>query len=206
MIIPVIIAHARDGWHFKKVCDYLDYPSEDFKVYSEGIVGSDELMGTIADMFRREGHEKGLILGRQEGQQEKSQEMLIKSLTLKCDHVGRCRILQQKQCRMLLGKQYRSLYRDRSTPTQSLEERFTEPDPLPGSVDPVSEMKHKLKTKAGKELYSKRKCTVEPVFGIIKAAMGFRQFLLRGLESVAGEWNFVCIAYNIKRLYALSAG
>lgn len=95
---------------------------------------------------------------------------------------------------------------DRQQHNLSLEERFTEPDPLPGSSDPVSVMKHKLKTKAGKALYAKRKCTVEPVFGIIKAAMGFRQFLLRGLESVTGEWNLVCIAYNMKRLYALSTG
>jgi len=65
-------------------------------------------------------------------------------------------------------------------------------------------MKHRLKTTAGKALYAKRKCSVEPVFGIIKAAMGFRQFLLRGLELVAGEWDLVCMAYNIKRLHALT--
>ena len=69
--------------------------------------------------------------------------------------------------------------------------------------DPVTEMRHRLKTMAGKAIYAKRKSTVETVFGIIKAAMGFRQFLLRGLDRVAGEWNLVCIAYNIKRLYAL---
>ena len=61
-----------------------------------------------------------------------------------------------------------------------------------------------MKTIAGRAAYAKRKSTVEPVFGIIKAVMGFRQFLLRGLESVAGEWDLVCIAYNIKRLYALT--
>ena len=65
-------------------------------------------------------------------------------------------------------------------------------------------MKHRLKTIAGKAVYNKRKCTVEPVFGIIKAAMGFRQFLLRGHDRVAGEWDLVCTAYNIKRLHALS--
>ena len=85
----------------------------------------------------------------------------------------------------------------------SLEDRFTEPDPLPPPTDPVTEMKHRLKTVTGKAIYAKRKSTVEPVFGIIKAAMGFRQFLLRGLELVAGEWNLVCLAYNIKRLHAL---
>ena len=84
------------------------------------------------------------------------------------------------------------------------EDRFTEPDPLTAPADPVTEMKHRLKTIAGKAVYAKRKSTVEPVFGIIKAAMGFRQFLLRGLDLVSGEWDLVCIAYNIKRLHALS--
>jgi transposase len=85
-----------------------------------------------------------------------------------------------------------------------LQDRFTEPEPLTGPEDPVTEMKHRLKTIAGKAVYAKRKCTVEPVFGIIKAAMGFRQFLLRGLDRVTGEWGLVCMAYNIKRLHALS--
>jgi hypothetical protein len=85
-----------------------------------------------------------------------------------------------------------------------LQDRFTDAEPLPGPTDPVTEMKHRLKTIAGKAVYANRKCTVEPVFGIIKAAMGFRQFLLRGLDRVAGEWDLVCIAYNIKRLHALS--
>lgn len=86
-----------------------------------------------------------------------------------------------------------------------LQDRFTEPEPLTDPADPVTEMKHRLKTVAGKAVYAKRKCTVEPVFGIIKAAMGFRQFLLRGLDPVAGEWDLVCMAYNIKRLHALSS-
>lgn len=88
---------------------------------------------------------------------------------------------------------------------QSLKERFAEPDPLPENADAVTEMKHRLKTKAGRALYAKRKCTVEPVFGIIKAIMGFRQFLLRGVESVRGEWDLVCMAWNLKRLHALAA-
>ena len=84
------------------------------------------------------------------------------------------------------------------------EDRFTEPEPLTTPADSVTKMKHRLKTIAGKAVYARRKSTIEPVFGIIKAAMGFRQFLLRGLESVAGEWDLVCIAYNIKRLHALT--
>jgi hypothetical protein len=84
------------------------------------------------------------------------------------------------------------------------EDRFTEPEPLLAPADPVTEMKHRLKTIVGKAIYAKRKSTVEPVFGIIKAVMGFRQFLLRGLKKVTGEWDLVCIAYNLKRMYALS--
>ena len=87
---------------------------------------------------------------------------------------------------------------------QSLKERFCEPAPLPDGADNVTQMKHRLKTQAGRAIYAKRKCTVEPVFGIIKAIMGFRQFLLRGVESVCGEWNLVCIAWNLKRLHVLA--
>lgn len=87
---------------------------------------------------------------------------------------------------------------------EPLMDRFTEPDPLTGPSNPVTEMNHRLKTIAGKAIYSKRKCTIEPSFGIIKAVMGFRQFLLRGLNQIAGEWNLVCMAYNIKRMHALS--
>lgn len=71
-------------------------------------------------------------------------------------------------------------------------------------TDPVLiAMAEKLKTPEGKARYGRRACTVEPVFGIIKSAMGFRQFLLRGLKKVSGEWNLVCLAYNLKRLHTL---
>ena len=66
-------------------------------------------------------------------------------------------------------------------------------------------MKHRLKTIQGRKLYGLRKQTVEPVFGIIKSVMGFRQFLLRGLDSVRGEWNLVTMAWNIKRMAVLAA-
>jgi len=65
------------------------------------------------------------------------------------------------------------------------------------------DMREKLRTDAGRRLYAKRKQTVEPVFGIIKHVMGFRQFLLRGLAKVSGEWELVRLAYNVKRLWAL---
>jgi len=87
---------------------------------------------------------------------------------------------------------------------QPVMDRFKEPPPPPDTADAVEVMKHRLKTKAGKAIYAKRKSTIEPVFGIIKAGMGFRQFLLRGLAAVAGEWELVCIAFNLKRLFALA--
>ena len=67
-------------------------------------------------------------------------------------------------------------------------------------------MRHRLKTTAGKTLYKLRQQTVEPVVGIIKAVLGFRQFHLRGLAKVALEWTLVCLAYNLKRLHRLGAG
>jgi hypothetical protein len=92
---------------------------------------------------------------------------------------------------------------EREQHNATLEDRFSEPDLLVDSADPVTKMKHRLKTIAGKAIYAKRKSTIEPVFGIIKAVMGFRQFLLRGSELIAGEWELACIAYNIKRLHAI---
>ena len=65
-------------------------------------------------------------------------------------------------------------------------------------------MAHRLRTQEGRALYALRKHTPEPVFGSIKAALGFRQFLLRGLDKVRGEWNLVTMAYNLKRLFALA--
>jgi hypothetical protein len=64
-------------------------------------------------------------------------------------------------------------------------------------------MKEKLETDTGRALYARRKQTAEPVFGIIKEVMGFRQFLLRGIEKVEGEWQLVTLAYNVKRLWKL---
>jgi len=67
------------------------------------------------------------------------------------------------------------------------------------------DMREKLQTDAGRKMYAKRKQTVEPVFGIIKHVLGFRQFLLRGLAKVSGEWELVCLAYNVKRLFRLQS-
>jgi transposase len=86
---------------------------------------------------------------------------------------------------------------------QSPEERFKEPPPIKEDATEVEKAIHRLKTQEGKKLYAKRKSTVEPVFGIIKNIMGFRQFMLRGLESVSGEWDLVSIAWNLKRLHKM---
>ena len=82
-------------------------------------------------------------------------------------------------------------------------ERHSEPPALPENATPLQTMAHRLKTKAGRALYALRKQTVEPVFGIIKSVMGFRQFSLRGLTKVTREWTLVCLAWNLKRLAVL---
>jgi transposase len=75
--------------------------------------------------------------------------------------------------------------------------------PLPKDATRVDRMRRKLKTKAGKAVYARRKAIVEPVFGQIKQARGFRQFLLRGIEKVRGEWSLVCLTHNILKCYRL---
>jgi transposase len=87
----------------------------------------------------------------------------------------------------------------------SLSERFADAPPAPENPTPVEAMVHRLQTPEGKKLYAQRKCIPEPVFGIIKSVLGFRQFLLRGLEKVKGEWTLVTLAWNVKRMFALSA-
>jgi transposase len=78
-----------------------------------------------------------------------------------------------------------------------------EPEPPPDDASHKFKMLYKLRTQVGKAIYKLRKSTVEPVFGNIKEVMGFRQFSLRGLLAAAGEWNLVCLAYNLKRLHVL---
>ena len=85
---------------------------------------------------------------------------------------------------------------------------FFEEEPEPPGEDASATMKmaYKLKTELGKAIYRLRKCTVEPVIGIIKEIMGFRQFSLRGLEAAEGEWCLVCLAYNLKRMHVMING
>ena len=75
--------------------------------------------------------------------------------------------------------------------------------PLPAAATLVDRMKRKLKTKAGKAVCAARKTIVEPVFGQIKQGRGFRQFLMRGIEKVRGEWSLVCLTHNVLKLYRL---
>jgi transposase len=89
----------------------------------------------------------------------------------------------------------------------SWKQRFAAaPKSPPDSATPLQKMAHRLKTPRGRKLYALRKQTPEPVFGIIKSVMGYRQCLLRGLESVKGEWNLVSMSWNIKRMFALQLG
>jgi hypothetical protein len=84
-------------------------------------------------------------------------------------------------------------------------EKRPEPEPPPPGASLTEVMRHRLKTTTGKTLYKLRQQTVEPVFGIIKSVLGFRQFRLRGRTKVSLEWTLVCLAYNLKRLHRLSA-
>ena len=90
---------------------------------------------------------------------------------------------------------------------QSWQERFAaEPTPPPADASPKAKMAYKLKTEVGKAIYAARKSTVEPVIGVIKEVLGFRQFSLRGEVAAGGEWCLVCLAFNLKRLHSLTSG
>lgn len=85
-----------------------------------------------------------------------------------------------------------------------LAERFEKTPEAPANPTPVEAMAHRLKTAEGRNLYALRKQTPEPVFGIIKSVLGFRQFSMRGLAKARGEWSLVTMAWNIKRMFALA--
>jgi transposase len=92
----------------------------------------------------------------------------------------------------------RESYRDREEPCPR--------GPLPKGATRVDRMRRKLQTKMGATIYARRKTVVEPVFGQIKQARGFRQFLLRGLKKVQGEWAMICLTHNILKLHRLCYG
>lgn len=78
-----------------------------------------------------------------------------------------------------------------------------QPEPPAEDASPKVKMAYKLQTEIGQAIYRLRKSTVEPVIGIIKEILGFRQFSLRGLWAAAGEWCLVCLAFNLKRMHIL---
>ena len=80
------------------------------------------------------------------------------------------------------------------------------PTPPSSDASPKEQMAYKLRTEVGRAIYRLRKCTVEPVIGVIKEVLGFRQFSLRGVAGAAGEWVLVCLACNLKRLHVVSVG
>ncbi len=89
----------------------------------------------------------------------------------------------------------------------SWQDRFAAlPAPPADDASPMVKMAYKLKTVLGKAIYGLRKCTVEPVIGIIKEVLGLRQFSLRGEQAAGGEWCLVCLAFNLKRLHTLLQG
>jgi transposase len=88
---------------------------------------------------------------------------------------------------------------------RSWRDRFAEAPPAPDDPTPLEAMRHRLATPAGRRAYALRKQTPEPVFGIVKSVMGFRQFSLRGLDNVRGEWRLLTLAWNVKRMFALAA-
>jgi hypothetical protein len=89
----------------------------------------------------------------------------------------------------------------------SWHQRFaTLPAPPAADASPTVKMAYQLKTAVGKAIYGLRKCTVEPVIGIIKEVLGFRQFSLRGEQAAAGEWCLVCLAFALSRWHTLLPG
>ena len=80
------------------------------------------------------------------------------------------------------------------------------PTAPPSDASPKDLMAYKLRTAVGHAIYRLRKCTIEPVIGVIKEVLGFRQGSLRGVAGAAGEWVLVCLACNLKRLHVVSLG
>jgi transposase len=84
-----------------------------------------------------------------------------------------------------------------------LDNHLTQTTETTQSITPVEKMGQKLKSEEGKEIYKKRKQTVEPVFGVIKEILGFRRFSLRGEAKTDAEWSLICSAYNLKRFFKM---
>jgi hypothetical protein len=81
------------------------------------------------------------------------------------------------------------------------EARQAEPEPVAEDASVIEKMRHKLRTTVGRQIYGRRKAVVEPVFGQIKEARGFRRFSFRGLKQVQAEWSLVCLTHNLLKLF-----
>jgi Transposase DDE domain len=92
----------------------------------------------------------------------------------------------------------------RGSGSASYHPSFAEAPPAPHNPTPLQAMAYRLASPEGRQIYALRKHTPEPVFGIIKAVMGFRQFSLRGLKKAKGERNLVTLAWNVKRMFVLA--
>lgn len=128
------------------------------------------------------------VIGKPEG-------LLADSGYFSADNVARCEMAEVTP--------YIASGRDKHNPP--LANRQAPVPELPVDADPTSRAKHRLKTPEGKAIYSRRKATVETVFGIIKEVMGFRRFHLRGLNAVDGEWTLISLAWNLQRMHVLSS-
>ncbi len=93
----------------------------------------------------------------------------------------------------------------RDAHNKPLLERFKPDDPMPegDDVTALDLMRWRLSTKEGRAVYALRKSTIEPTFGIQKEVMGYRQFLVRGLEAVSAEWDLLCMCFNLKKMFSL---
>ena len=120
---------------------------------------------------------------------------------------GRQRLFQRGQCECLLrgGEIEPLIAMGRQPHHPPLARAFARDPAAPENPTPVEAMAIGCRRREGKKLYALRKQTPEPVFGIIKSVIGFRQFLLRGLDKVRGEWSLVTMAWNMKRMFALAA-
>jgi transposase len=157
-----------------------------------------------------------LIVGARISQATNDKEQLTPTLAAVCTHLTPARILvdngffskaaiQQAEANTLGLIVLAALGREPHGRTVAQLEKRDDP-PAPDIDAPLAEhLAHRTATAAGRALYKLRQQTVEPVIGIIKAAMGFRSFRLRGLAKVTLEWDLVCLAYNLKRLHRLGA-
>lgn len=157
-----------------------------------------------------------LILGNRISQSSSNNGELVKSVLSVPETIGKatgaladCGFLNADAFELVekeLGIDlYCSVHREDAHAERSYDYRPAVQPTVRTFTDPrLLAMKAKLQTPEGKAIYAKRNHTVETAFGIIKQAIGFRGFMLRGLAKVTSEWNLVCLTYNVKRLHNLT--